>query len=469
LRGENRDFTIIELPNGSISFEESGTRAYGISVENLTVYHNSGQTIITNSENCKFINVKWKSEYVLGDTVFVPINANCQYVIPTVTTGGSIVISGTGVSSPVTQTFSTSFSATLGFLQSAVSAVIIGHTISIEGSTVTITANSSSATSSSILASFTVQSQTNNLVPLVTVIPDLFEYTDGADNVNASVYWENNLFSQRTTNIRFIDCRFESTPLAVECRRTRPIDSSIFDTVVDFKNCEFFECDTGIYIEGITGQGNHWTIEDSRFEEIANNVLYSTAGRGTKIHRSRFLNCGNGTNSSSTPTSSIIYFGESFGNTLVDCSSNRHQNAEIISLTNLETRVEFLGVSKASLIDRNYSDIYISDAARPLCQFSCLNKYIYIEYKLRLDKDTRTGQILMVIDTTNTSVEISDVYNYSGGGTTMTNFKFSAQLLSNSTFDDSAAPVFDIVMLKYENPVSTGRTGTIEYNLTYGV
>jgi hypothetical protein len=78
------------------------------------------------------------------------------------------------------------------------------------------------------------------------------------------------------------------------------------------------------------------------------------------------------------------------------------------------------------------------------------------------------------VNTEDTDIEISDVYNYSGGGTTMTNFEFFAELVSNwgIEYDDSADvtnPVIDTVIVRYRNPVNTGRTGTIEYNITYGV
>ena len=126
------------------------------------------------------------------------------------------------------------------------------------------------------------------------------------------------------------------------------------------------------------------------------------------------------------------------------------------------------------MIDRNYADIGLYDGPQPLCVFSSLNRYIYLDYRLKLDQHVRTGQILIVINTEDTDVEISDVYNYSGGGTLMTNFEFSAELVSNwgTEYDDSADvlnPVIDTVIVKYRNPVNTGRTGTIEYNITYGV
>lgn len=472
IRGENKNFTILQTGNSNLIFQDVTGRARNIKIENLTIEHDLGQTITTNSEGCDFEDVIWRSNYRLGDTVFVPENANCQYIIPTITSGGNISVSGAGVSSTITQAFSVSFSNTLSSIVGTLNGdatFSLNFFASVEGATLKIQSLLASATAASVQSNFTVESQSNNLVPVETVVPELFEYTDGSANVTASVFWENNLFGTRTENLKFSKCKWEYTKLAVECQRTFPVDTTLYDTYVYFKDCEFFNNDTSIYIGGIVGQGNKWTIEDTKFTEIANQALRSTEGRGTVMSRCKFINCGNGINSSDTPTSSIVYFGESIGNTLVDCSSNRHQESAIIAATNIENRVEFENVSKASLIDRNYSEIYLSDAPRPLCQFSNLNRYIYLDYRLRLDQHTRTGQILIVINTEGTDVEISDEYNYSGGGIIMTGFEFTAELISTSTFDDSSEAAVDTVILKYVNPVLTGKSGTIEYNITYGV
>ena len=162
-------------------------------------------------------------------------------------------------------------------------------------------------------------------------------------------------------------------------------------------------------------------------------------------------------------------FGESFGNTLINCSSNRHQESGIVSVATADTRVEFENASLASLVDRNYSELYLSDAPRPLAVFSAYNNYIYIDYTLRLGQHVRTGQVVIVINTFNTDIEISDTYTYSGGGILMTGFEFFAELKNNSNYDDSAGPNNDTLLLKYQNPLISGSTGSIEYSITYGV
>jgi hypothetical protein len=101
--------------------------------------------------------------------------------------------------------------------------------------------------------------------------------------------------------------------------------------------------------------------------------------------------------------------------------------------------------------------------------FSAYNNYIYVDYTLRLGQHVRTGQVVIVINTFNTDIEISDTYTYSGGGIVMTGFEFFAELKNNSNYDDSAGPNNDTLLLKYQNPLISGAIGSIEYNITYGV
>ena len=465
IKGENSQETVLEIGDNNIIVQDISGRPQGIVIENLTIDHNDGQTVITNSEACTFKGVKWRSGYVLGDTVFVPENANCLYNIPTVSAGGQIQVSGSGVSLTIDTFFTSTFANTLGIAVGALNDPIANPVFTanfiatVVGGSIKISSKSEVTLAATVQSNFTVRSKPDSSVSLTTVTPTLAEFTDGSANVNASVFWENNLFGTRVNNIMFDACEFHSTPLAVECQQT-----VAFDSVVDFEHCEFFVCDTGIYIGGVSGQGNLWHIDDCHFEEVANQAFISTQGRGTQFQRSRFVNCGNNTNSASSPYTSIVSFGESFGNTLINCSSNRHQESGIVSVATADTRVEFENASLASLVDRNYSEIYLSDAPRPLAVFSAYNNYIYIDYTLRLGQHVRTGQIVIVINTINTDIEISETYTYSGGGIVMTGFEFFAELKDND--NDSG---IDTALLKYQNPLISGSTGSIEYSITYGV
>jgi hypothetical protein len=466
IRGENVTETVLEIGNNSIIFQDDLGKSREIKIENLTIDHQEGQTVISNSESCEFNNVVWQGNYLLGDVVFFPENANCTYSIPVVSTGGFIRVTGSGVNSTIRVDFgidSPTFTGLLSALEGQLNADPIfnlSFSALAVGNSIKITSLFNTVNATTVQSNFTVDSlASGSSILRSNIIPAKEEFTDGSNNVSASVFWENNLFGSATTDIKFIDCIFQGTKLGIECQQT---DS--FDTHVYFKNCKFFVCDKGIYIGGVNGQGNFWQVYDTLFEEIANQAFYSTAGRGTQIDRCRFVNVGNNVNSSSTPTTSICLFGESFGNSITNSSSNRHQNASIVTATTTGTKVEFANVSRAELIDRNYSEIYRSDGVRLLCVLSADAKVYQIDYSLRLDQHVRVGRITLTVNTLNTDIEISDEYQYSGGGLIMTGFVFSANLADNDLDN-----VNDTILLSYINPVLTGRAGFIEYNYTLGV
>jgi hypothetical protein len=51
----------------------------------------------------------------------------------------------------------------------------------------------------------------------------------------------------------------------------------------------------------------------------------------------------------------------------------------------------------------------------------------------------------------------------------MSNFEFGVSKISNTVLDDSTAQVIDTLMLTYKNPLATGTTGSISYDVAYGV
>jgi hypothetical protein len=498
IRGENKLETVLHLGNNNIRFvSEIGTEVGAftdydypkdIIVSNLTIDHNQGQTDITASKECVFDNVIWRSNYVLGDTVFVPENANGVYNIPIVTTGGNIQISGAGVTSPITVNFSGTYLSTLGSVVGILNAdptFFNFFEASVFGTSLKITALSSLAQTSTITGSFAIIGQIDNLTSPVTVTPILTDYTDGSQSVSASVFWNNQSFGLRTTDILFNNCVFKETRLGIECQQ-----EDLFDTEIDFTNSKFFICDTGVYIGGVPPnllenkhQGNNWNLKDCVFEEIAAQALVSTYGIGTKIFRTRFKNCGNGVGSSAVPITSIVRFGESINNVLIDCSSDRHQNSSIAKVANPNTPgvVEFEGASKASLVDRNYATVYAANEDRVLAAFPLANRFIIIDYFLSLGvnslhKNSRVGQLIITVGddlagTDNVSnVALSDNYVYSPslvsspGGSQMTNFEFSVTL---GDYDGDSN--IETAVLRYRNPIDTGANGTISYSITYGV
>jgi hypothetical protein len=223
-------------------------------------------------------------------------------------------------------------------------------------------------------------------------------------------------------------------------------------------------------INGITGQGNKWQINDCVFEEISQYAFKSDYGYGTQLQRCRFTNCGNVTNTAANPVNYIVYFGESLGNTVLESSSNRHQQGGFTSVATTDAITEVYNSNKASLSDLNYSAIYLSDGFRPLSVFSAFNRYTYIDYTLTLSNHVRAGRITIMVDDTLGEISFADNYTYSTpfattpGGLLMTNFEFLCQLRDNDL--DSG---IDTVLLSYRNPLASGSIGTISYNITYGV
>ena len=498
IRGENQLETILDIGTNKIVFvSENGTDEnftdsdfpFNIEISNLTIDHSTGQTEITASRGCTFRQITWRSNYKLGDTVFVAENANAVYNFnPVVTTGGNIQVTGSGISTSITETFSGTFVSTLASLVGKLNADSTFQSNfeaeSFNDVSLKITAINSSAVAANIVSNFTIISQVDNLTGPETISPITAELSDGSENVEASVFWNNLSFGTRTSDLTFDSCKFVETRLAIECQQ-----SLVFDTEVKIINSDFFIADTGIYIGGVqpdqfTGkrQGNNWLIVDSKFEQLAGQAFISTYGIGTKFLRTQFKDCGNGTGNAANPITSIVKFGESFNNVLIDCFSNRHQLSAIAKISNPTTPgiVEFEGASYANLIDRNYTEIVVSDAPRALSVFSLNSRFIIIDYFLNLGNDplnkhSRTGQLTLTVGddlagTDNVSpVAVSDNYVYSSptptstGGSLMSNFEFSADV---ADFDDDSN--VETIILKYRNPALSGANGTISYSVSYG-
>jgi len=194
--------------------------------------------------------------------------------------------------------------------------------------------------------------------------------------------------------------------------------------------------------------------------------------------RCKFENCGNGSNTSGFPLTPIVEFGQRRGNLLVDCISDRQQSAGVSNVTgNTVAITEVLNGDRTLFINRNHSDIDLSDSFDPLAVFSARNRYFIINYFLKLGSYSRTGQLTISITDDFSHVAVTDHYQYSPslvndpGGKIMTNFEFNATLLDN---DQNS--VIDTVLLSYKNNLSSsnddtidGLTGSISFDVTYGV
>ncbi len=287
----------------------------------------------------------------------------------------------------------------------------------------------------------------------------------------SAVFWENTLVGTRVDNVKFRDCLFEGNSVSVKCSQT-----DVFDTSVRFENCKFFVCDTAIYISGLETQGNRWNIFDCEFEEIANQAFRSSYGQGTIIQRSKFKNVGNDNASSDNPSDVMVYFGEKIGNVLIDCTSDRQQAAGITTVDSTPSYSEVYNSAGVSFIDKNYSAIYLSDSFSPFAVFSALNKFTVINYCLKLGNHSRYGSLTITVgddlagEDDISNVSITDNYSYSPkyitseGGAIMTNFEFNATLKGNA--GDSG---IETIVLSYKNPLVGGATGSISFDVAYGV
>ena len=284
---------------------------------------------------------------------------------------------------------------------------------------------------------------------------------------DSAVVWQNSLVGLRTTDILFKECDFTQVATAVKCTQSQTFSSNI-----NFKSCKFFVNDISIYLSGIPSLDNDWKFKDCVFDQIATHVFQGTNARGILFHESQFKNCGNGTNLPSSPIHEIIDFGSSYNNKVIDCFSDRHQAAAITSVATTIGRPEVTAGSVVRFLDVQYADIVPTDSARPLMVFSAFTRCTYIEYVLSMTGGfNRTGRLTITIDDNISSVAITDEYQYSPtlttspGGALMTNFEFTAELREN----DSEISGVDTLLISYRNPLATGSSGLISYQIRYGV
>jgi hypothetical protein len=441
---------------------------------------------ITGLKNSRFENVKWKSNYTLGDTVSTPVLASQSYDLSAIANTGNIRIAGSGLtSSPLIQVFT---SDTVTTVEAIVTALNLDTTFdnNFVASRVAESLIITATTASGLLAAdietfFTITvTPTSSLSPF-EVDPIPTQASSGINNTTSSLSWVNNNFGTRTTGVEFIDCKFDSVALALKCIHTHG-ESDVFDTELLFDRCNFFVCDTGVYVEGVIDrQGHLWTFRDCKFEEIAKQAFFSTYGTGTLITNSEFKNVGNGVNGAALPQTEMVRFSTKFGNVVENCRSDRHQSAGI---TLVDTKVgvpEIVNAGSVSFNNDYHSAIYLSDTFTPLAVFSVLNRYIIVDYTLTIGEYNynRKGQLTLVVkdgvENTSDHVAIADNFTYSSslitdpGGDMITTFEFNAELKDNDNTTGDSTQSVDTILLSYKNPNSFLATGTISYNIRYGV
>ena len=284
----------------------------------------------------------------------------------------------------------------------------------------------------------------------------------------AAVFWNNTqtgIAGIKVNEIKFNNCIFDSNAISIKCNQT-----VITETKVDFIDTKFYINDTSIYVSGVAGQQNSWSIDHCEFEEISRYAWYSTAGKGTKFFRCDFKNCGNEANVAADPVWSIISFGESTDNLVIASTNNRQQAAGIVTSETVPSVTEVFNSDRAEFLNRNTSEIYLSNSFRPVTVFSALNNYITVNYILRLGVHIRYGKLTFTVGDDLSKISFTDNYQYSDnseaseGGRIMSNFEFDAELRDNDS--DSG---IETIVLYYKNPISTGQTGNISFDVSYGV
>jgi hypothetical protein len=354
----------------------------------------------------------------------------------------------------------------------------------------------SNLTIRSIAGQMDISGVTNSRFERITFTSDyvLGQAIAELENESAAVTWENTINGTKVTGITFKNCKFESVALGLRSNQVI-VDSSsyaelsVFDTFIDIIDCKFFSCDTAIVINGtkvedpldptIIKPGHKWIIDSCLFEEISQHAFKSDYGIGTLIRNCKFINCGNTTNETIS-TGSIVYFGDKQGNSVLNCSSDRHQKyLELFFKNELSPEftpaiVEVENSTRTVLSDLNYQVIRVSDSFQSLSVFGAYSRYIILDYSLSLglpgDEQSRVGQLVITVDGTRNDLSFTDNYSYSSelsttqGGLLMTGFEFNVLFKDNDS--DSG---IETILVSYKNPSSTGATGSISYSITYGV
>jgi hypothetical protein len=484
LRGETRDGVILDITSSGITFvSENDTTAVdftgsdrpeNILISNLTIYSEDSEVDITGLKTSIFDNVKFLSDYILGQQISNIVTPFVEYDISRIAPGGNVEINPTGpfLNSPIQIVFRDNSAGTIDDIVSAIN-------IRTEFNSVFVASRQSefliiepiipeNFTAETIASFFTVT--INNPEGSESAGVRRVEASSGIENTNAIVSWRNVLFDTRVEEVYFRHCVFEEVGLAIKCLN-RPIgQDEKYKTRVYFENCNFFICDTAVFVESPLGQINEWMFADCSFEEIFRNAIYSTNGTGITVSRARIKNCGNGISDAANPIFPIFKFDgpAKFGNIVTGSISDRHQAAAITSDT---TKVGISETSNSGVTDflnDYYSDIEPSDSFTTLAVFSSTNRYIELDYILTLNGFTRKGNLTLVINDQLTEIAVSDHYIYSSalitslGGSTMTDFEFDAILR-----DNNADGINDTAVLQYKNP--QGPYGSLSYTLTYGV
>ena len=496
IEGETRAGVILNVGSTGIEFvTEAGTdnlnftstdHPDNVLISNLTINYVSGETDITGLKHSVFRDVTWTSTYILGDTVSTPVPASQSYNLSSVANTGNINIIGSGITGgTLTQVFTSNVVTTVNALVTTLNSDGLfdnNFEASRIAESLIITAKTTSGLSAAEIETyFLVRVTPTNISAQFEVDPTPTQASSGINNTPAALAWENAAYGTRTTEVVFDGCSFESTALPLKCIHTHG-ESDNFDTELEFKNCTFFVCDTGVYLEGVADrQANNWEFVACVFEEIAKQAVFISYGVGTVIKDSKFKNVGNDTLGAAYPSTEMVKFGTKYGNVVENCQSDRHQASGITLLDTTVGVPEVVNAGNVTFTNDYYGSIYLSDTFTPLAVFSTQQRFIIIDYTLTLGAYNYNRKGVLTISLTDNSqntsdhVAIADNFTYSTslvadlGGTMITNFEFNAELKDNDDTTGDSTQSVDTILLTYKNPLQFNSTGTISYSVRYGV
>jgi hypothetical protein len=282
-----------------------------------------------------------------------------------------------------------------------------------------------------------------------------------------TLLWENDLPGASASRNTFRRSQFEFLPIVAKC-----VQTLAFETAMTFDTCEFSTCGQGINVDGVTGQSNKWLIFNCDFNEIARQAFVSPFGVDTQVIQCRFRNCGNDTNSAADPTTFVIQFGEGNTNIVKSCSFDRLKAAGVTSSFDKFAIQEVYGGGLVEISDRVGTDIFLSNAARPLAVFSLFNSSTTIDYTLVLGPYVRKGTLTIGVEKDRSNFSITDNYQLGTESNVMNGFEFGGVMRNNNSNDlvsELADSTVDTLILTYTNPNATGAAGTISYSVTYSV
>jgi hypothetical protein len=257
----------------------------------------------------------------------------------------------------------------------------------------------------------------------------------GADE--SAIVWYNQRPGLQVTDVSFKNCRFINHLAAVRCEQSLAVE-----TVVNFDSCIFERLETGILVIGVANQINKWTIKECKFFDTSSHGIYISNGIDTLIKDCAFERCGNTYNGD--PIVASVFFGQNKNNRVLDCITDRQQTTidsntpGELALINYIPEVE--GADLATFTNRNFVLIQKTDSAINFAALPGRNKFIKINYTLRLrdtvsDRDVRHGTLQLTLDYDSNTVNMSDNYTYSSQLGKLIGYQESTTLfVTNVTF-----------------------------------